>query len=118
MSDDAGVCDYIREFPASALPEVGVDPAMANRLISELEHGLRDKHGGGDAYIPAVSGMTKRKRNRSIIEYWKHNKDRDRNASHHGVHRSTIDRVIKNHLEQQTRNAHRNAGFGSSEWNL
>ncbi len=114
MTEEQGICDFIKAYLSSALPDAGIDPSQANIIISDLDMGLRDTYGGDRTYVPSTSGLTKQQRNTAIIKAWKSGADRGRIAVKFNVHRSTVDRVISGHLSSRSRAC----GFGSDEWNL
>lgn len=102
---DTGVCSTIRQTLQRELRLAGVDDQQARKIIHSVERSLLVEHGGDRAYLPAESAMSKKERNDSIVADWKNGeRDRSKLARKYKVNKSTVTRIINQHLARhQTR---------------
>jgi Mor family transcriptional regulator len=103
--------EYLVNCMTTAMQSAGIDQSLAKTIAEQVEGEIRMHFGGERHYVKAPS---KRDRNRMILRDWRAGVDRNAIAEKLGVHRSTIDRVISDHLLRQ----HVCSDFGSPEWNL
>ncbi|MEW8253753.1 MAG: Mor transcription activator family protein [Candidatus Thiodiazotropha taylori] len=111
---EINICDFIGQYLERRLSGIGVTDTQAQEVIGQLQRDIRAQYGGDRVYVPTDQKMTKQERDRAIIIEWKAKTDRNIIADHHGVHRSTVDRVISHYLNRTPKDQ----GFGRSEWNI
>lgn len=99
---DTGVCITIRQTLQRELRDAGIDDLQAKKIIHNVERSLLRSHGGDRAYLPSESAMTKKQRNESIIGEWKNGeRNRLRLAKKYYLDKSTVTRIINQHLARQ-----------------
>jgi len=113
MSDAPDLIAAIEQALRQQLVKQGVEATCAEIAAKIATEHVRAEWGGERHYIKSDARASRKARNARIIADWKAGKDRAEIAKREGVDRSTVTRVINNHLAAITPQ-----GFGSGEWNL